>query len=88
MSVNGIEAALYELSTTRQARAEFRGEPRQFLAKFGLEEAEAEAIRTFDVRELQARGASALLTYGFWVTNAEERTRGAYLRALRPIGER
>lgn len=82
MSANALEAALHQLSTDRNARTEFKTEPSRFLRRFVLQEREAAAIGAFDVRTLQDMGVSPLLTYGFWLTTAEQKTRAAYMAAL------
>jgi hypothetical protein len=82
MSANALEAALHQLSTDRHARTEFKAEPARFLKRFVLNEKEAHAIAQFDVRSLQDMGVSALLTYGFWLTTAEQKNRAAYMAAL------
>ena len=83
MSIEAIEAALHQLSTERQARIDFRLGEVAFLQRLGLSTEESAEVQSFDVAALQRRGASALLTYGFWLTNGPEKNRAAYLAALR-----
>lgn len=86
MSCDAIESALHALSTDRQARAEFKADAPAFLQKNGLDPAEAGEVQAFDITALLRRGVSPLLTYGFWLTNAEDKTRAAYLRSVRQGG--
>lgn len=87
MSKNGIEAALHQLSTDRNSRSDFKVDAPKFLRRFDLNATEEGAITEFDVKLLQRLGVSPLLTYGYWLTNAETKTRAAYLNALRDHGD-
>lgn len=82
MSAYAVEAALHQISTDRNARSDFKTEPAKFLRRFALTPIEASAIEKFDVQALQNIGVSPLLTYGFWLTTAERKTRAAYMAAL------
>jgi protocatechuate 4,5-dioxygenase alpha chain len=89
MTVNGIEMALYDLGVKREARAAFQQDADGFLKRYRLDDEERTQLKAFDVAALQRRGASALLTLGFWMTNAPNKSRAAYLDCLRipPSGE-
>lgn len=82
MSSNGLEHVLHELSVRREARTAWTQDAERFLAKFALTRDEADMVRGHDVAAMLAAGVSPLLTYGFWMTNAQERTRKAYLTRL------
>ena len=78
-----MELALYELGVKREVRKAFAEDPAKALQGYRLSEEEAALIRGFDVRGLQARGVNPLLTFGFWMMNASERSTAAYLARLR-----
>lgn len=82
MTLEAVEMALYDLSTKRNVRARFAEEASQALSAYGLDDDEACALSSFDVRDLQLRGASPLLTLGFWLTCAPEKSRAAYLARI------
>lgn len=84
MTVEAVEMALHALSTKREARSEFRDAQQAFLGRFNLEADEQAQVAGFDVRAMQAAGVSPLLTMGYWMTNAPDRSMPAYLGALRP----
>jgi hypothetical protein len=83
MTVNALELALYDLGVKRDARTAFQQDAEAFLGRYRLDDVERGLLKTFDVRALQERGASALLTIGFWMTNAPDKSRAAYLARLR-----
>jgi hypothetical protein len=78
-----MELALYDLSVKRELRKAFAEDPARALQGYRLSEEEAALIRGFDVRGMQARGVNPLVTFGFWMMNAGERTSAAYLAKLR-----
>ncbi len=82
MSCNGLEHVLHDLSVRREARVAWAQDAERFLAKFVLTRDEADMVKNLDVAAMLAAGVSPLLTYGFWMTNAQERTRKAYLTRL------
>ncbi|MCZ4316885.1 hypothetical protein O4H66_26075 [Comamonadaceae bacterium G21597-S1] len=73
---------LHDLSVRREARVAWAQDAERFLAKFVLTRDEADMVKNLDVAAMLAAGVSPLLTYGFWMTNAQERTRKAYLTRL------
>jgi protocatechuate 4,5-dioxygenase alpha chain len=83
MSTEAMELVLYELGVKREVRTAFTADAPALLSKYALDQQEAAMIRDFDVKALQARGVSPLLTYGFWLMNAPTKTRAAYLERLR-----
>jgi len=84
MTVEAVEMALHALSTKREARGEFRDAQQAFLGRFNLTADEQAQVAGFDVRAMQAVGVSPLLTMGYWMTNAPDRSMRAYLGALAP----
>jgi protocatechuate 4,5-dioxygenase alpha chain len=82
MSSNGLEQVLHELSVRREARASWAQDADRFLGRFGLTQLEADMVHGHDVAGMLAAGVSPLLTYGFWMTNAQDRSRKAYLQRL------
>jgi hypothetical protein len=78
-----MELALYDLSVKRELRKAFAEDPARALQGYRLTEEEAGLIRAFDVRGMQARGMNPLVTFGFWMMNAAERSSAAYLAKLR-----
>lgn len=80
--------ALHALSTKREARNEFRDAQQAFLGRFNLEADEQTQVASFDVLAMQAAGVSPLLTMGYWMTNAPDRSMAAYLGALQSEGGR
>jgi hypothetical protein len=83
LTTHALELALHDLSCKRSAREQFAQDAPAFLGRYRLEEAEARAVRDFDVAALQRRGVSPLLTLGFWMTNEPGRSRAQYLERLR-----
>ncbi|MBL0421866.1 hypothetical protein JI739_16070 [Ramlibacter sp. AW1] len=83
MSTEALELALYDLGVRRDMRTAFAQDAPALLARYALDAHEAALITGFDVAGLQKAGVSPLLTYGFWLMNAPERTRAAYLARLR-----
>jgi hypothetical protein len=83
MTVNALEQALYDLGVKRDARTAFHENADGFLARYRLDDEERGLLKNFDVAALQQRGTSALLTLGFWMTNAPDKSRAAYLARLR-----
>ncbi len=81
MSLYAIESALHALSTSRVARKDYQIDQGKYLDRFPFTPPERSAIETFDIRALLGMGVNALLTYGFWMTNALDKSRDAYLRA-------
>lgn len=86
MSAHALEQTLYDLGVKREARTAFAEDSAAWLARQGLQPDEVAMVRDFDIAALQAAGVSALLTYGFWMMNAPERTRAAYLARLGAVG--
>lgn len=82
MSSYALEQVLHELSVRREARAAWAQDADRFLGRFGLTQQEVDMVRGQDVAGMLAAGVSPLLTYGFWMTNAQERSRKAYLQRL------
>lgn len=83
MTTSALELLLHDLSTRREVRGGFAEDPDKLLARYRLDDLERAEVRAYDVAALQRRGVSPLLTYGFWLTSAPERTRKAYLARLR-----
>lgn len=83
MSVFGIEQALYDISVRREIRTRFKEDPQTVLAGYALTADEQQLIAAFKVADLYRRGVSPLLTMGFWMTAAPERSLPAYLRSMR-----
>lgn len=83
MSVFGVEQVLYDVSVKREVRARFREDASALLRAYPLTEEESRLIASFEVGELYRRGVSPLLTMGFWMTTAAERSMEAYLRNMR-----
>lgn len=82
MTIFAIESVLYDLGVKKAARAAFAKDSEVFLSGYNLSEKERQAIVEFDVFTLQKIQASPLLTMGFWMTNASDRSRTAYLAQL------
>ncbi len=82
MTTNALELVLYDLGTRKASRSEFAADPGRFLERYRLDADEARMVVEFDVRHLQDRGVSPLLTIGFWMLNAPVKTRTAYLARL------
>lgn len=82
MTTNALELVLHDLGVNRAARKAFAEDAPAFLARYRLTPAERGMVQTFDVAALQSRDVSPLLTYGFWMMNAPERSRAEYLRRL------
>jgi protocatechuate 4,5-dioxygenase alpha chain len=85
MSTNALELVLHDLGVKREARAAFAADAAAFLGRYRLEADEVEMVRGFDVAGLQARGVSALLTYGFWMMNEPGKSRADYLKRLNAV---
>jgi len=83
VSVFGIEQVLYDVSVKRDARQSFKANPEQFLAAYPITDAERILITGFSMGELFRRGASPLLTLGFWMEAEGSRSMAAYLRSVR-----
>lgn len=83
MSVFGIEQVLYDVSMKRRARESFRANPEQFLAAYPITDAERILITGFSMGELLRRGASPLLTLGFWMEVEGSRSMASYLHRVR-----
>lgn len=83
MSVEALEHAVYDLGTSRERRALFRDDAAAFIRLYALTGAEADLLRRFDVRAMQAAGVNAMACMGFWVTTAPNRSLSSYLAALR-----
>ncbi|MFJ8745561.1 hypothetical protein ACIRL2_40120 [Embleya sp. NPDC127516] len=69
MSREGLEKVLHELGTSRAGRSSFAADAVGFLGRHRLSEAEAEAVRTRDVRVLLDAGVNPMLVWGFWLVS-------------------
>ena len=78
MSRNTLERVLWQLSVERAAKDKFREDPRQFLARFALNEDEVEMVAGFDVAALQRIGVNPMLTMGFWQELSPSRDMNQY----------
>lgn len=85
MTTHALELALHDLSCKKSARTTFAEDPAFFLSRYNLDEMEVAMVRDFDIRTLQQRGVSPLLTLGFWMLNAPQKSRTAYLARLRQV---
>ena len=85
MSLEALEHAVYDLGTDRALRSRFKEDPEAFLGLYRLTEIEADMLRRFDVRAMQAAGVNAMACMGFWATSAPDRSMPRYVEALRPI---
>lgn len=83
MSAEALEHAVYDLGTNRERRALFRDDAAAFNRLYALTAAEADLLRRFDVRAMQAAGVNAMACMGFWVTTAPNHSLSSYLAALR-----
>lgn len=71
MSRDLVELALWELSVDRHAKQRFRADPREWLARYRLDDRETAAIVGHDVAALVGRGVNPMLTMGFWMEHVE-----------------
>lgn len=83
MSIAGVEQVLYDVSVKRDARSRFAQDPDSLLSSYPLTGEERSLIKRFALAELFRRGVSPLLTMGFWMQAAPERSMDAYLRNMR-----
>lgn len=83
MSLEALEHAIYDLGIDRNRRKLFQDDPEAFLAGYALSPEEADMIRRFDVRAMQAAGLNPMLSMGFWMTSAPDRSLKAYSAALK-----
>ena len=82
MSVNTLEAILYDISTIRDARQRFKGDPGAFLQRYAVSEEERSLVEACDVREMGALGVNPMLTMGFWMVMKGPQSLPEYLQAM------
>lgn len=85
MSTHALELVLHDLGVKKPARTAFAEDATAFLGRYRLDADEIEMVRAFDVAGLQRRGVSALLTLGFWMMNAPDKSRAEYLKRLSDV---
>lgn len=85
-SVNRLETALYDLSTSRRAAERFKENSGDFLQPYRLTAEEQELIEAADVGQMKSLGVNSMLLMGFWLIVKGRREMGEYMKRLTAAG--
>jgi hypothetical protein len=88
VSLHGVEKALYDLGVDRASKTAFREDPDAFLGRYRLAADEHAMVAAFDVAALIALGVNPMLTMGYWIEVAPDRSMRSYLARVRAPSEK
>lgn len=82
MSVNTLEAILYDISVSRGKRERFKDDPDGFLQRYPLSEDEFSMLKELRVRDMGELGVNPMLTMGVWMMMNGPQSLPQYLKTM------